>query len=230
MKGKIRKIISLALMAVMLFGCFGITGCQDNTVQLQAQIDALQAELEQQAGKMQTLESEKEELNEMITQLETENKSLMDRVEKLEWSDQIQKGAFYSLQEAYEKEFLTREDLMHIAYFEYGKVEEMRGDAIVSVEFTPKTPKPTLDEKTEEYLKQAYYEKNKEMFSNEGYFSREAGMKCITIEQYFGIYNNCFLFSMEVRFLYGFTWVKDYWIDNVRFWDDEKNFIVAFHI
>ena len=51
MKGKIRKIISLALMAVMLFGCFGITGCQDNTVQLQAQIDALQAELEQQAGK-----------------------------------------------------------------------------------------------------------------------------------------------------------------------------------
>ena len=104
MKGKIRKIISLALMAVMLFGCFGITGCQDNTVQLQAQIDALQAELEQQAGKMQTLESEKEELNETITQLETENKSLMDRVEKLEWNDQIQKGAFYSLQEAYEKD------------------------------------------------------------------------------------------------------------------------------
>ena len=27
MKGKIRKIISLALMTVMLFGCFGITGC-----------------------------------------------------------------------------------------------------------------------------------------------------------------------------------------------------------
>ena len=75
MKGKIRKIISLALMAVMLFGCFGITGCQDNTVQLQAQIDALQAELEQQAGKMQTLESEQEELKETITQLETENKS-----------------------------------------------------------------------------------------------------------------------------------------------------------
>ena len=63
------------------------------------------------------------------SQLETENKSLMDRVEKLEWSDQIQKGAFYSLQEAYEKEFLTREDLMHIAYFEYGKVEEKKAAA-----------------------------------------------------------------------------------------------------
>ena len=52
-----KKIMSVIMSIVMLFGCFGIVGCQDNTVQLQAQIDALQAELEQQAGKMQTLES-----------------------------------------------------------------------------------------------------------------------------------------------------------------------------
>ena len=220
MKGKIRKIISLALMAVMLFGCFGITGCQDNTVQLQAQIDALQAELEQQAGKMQTLESEKEELNETITQLETENKSLMDRVEKLEWNDQIQKGAFYSLQEAYEKGFLTREDLRHIAYFKDGKLEELRGETIVSVEFTPKTPKPMLDEKTEEYLKRAYYQKNEKLFKSIEKYGYSISDIIFTI--YLGKYNDCYVVEMKSPIIDTDCGIYQYSVGNIMFdwWGD----------
>ena len=42
-----KKIINVVMSAVMLFGAISFAGCQDNTAGLQAQIDELQAKLEE---------------------------------------------------------------------------------------------------------------------------------------------------------------------------------------
>ena len=96
-----RKIISVVLSAVMLFGTISFAGCQDNTAGLQAQIDELQAKLEEktetieelqgqvesQAGKIEQLETTKADLDEEISTLKEENEVLLERMKELHYAN-----------------------------------------------------------------------------------------------------------------------------------------------
>ena len=101
-----KKIMSVVMSIVMLFGVGSFAGCQDNTAGLQAQIDELQAKLEEQAVN--------------IKELERGNSSLRDKVTELEKESSNAPGVFYSLESAYEEGWLTKEDLLSIAYYNQG--------------------------------------------------------------------------------------------------------------
>lgn len=82
-------------------------------------------------------------------------------------------GEFYTLQEAYESNFITVNDLMHISYFKNGEVYKVEpgGDFNDSsnwekVEFVPEKNLTLLDNETENAIKTAFYNKHIEYFKD----------------------------------------------------------------
>lgn len=156
MKKLCSVIISLMLGIVALFG---IAGCNSGT----------QSELQ---GKIDELQSRIEELEYRIERLEKQLNG-----ESLE-------GSFYSLYDAYDNGWLTKEDLMSIAYYNnrgrWGN-EEIMGKTYKPA---PKTPE-VLSEETELKIKStAARDFNKE--NNTEYTGDD-----FTITEYYGTYGRC---------------------------------------
>ncbi len=91
------------------------------------------------------------------------------------------KGDFYTLQEAYNLELLTRDDLKSIAYYHNGTGDD---ESFVPL---PKTPE-TLSVETENAIKETRaYD-----FRNMGTHPiKDAKIEDITIHKYYGTYNDC---------------------------------------
>lgn len=108
------------------------------------------------------------------------------------------KGDFYSLQEAYDLELLTQDDLKNIAYYlsvDGGVEDENEDDSFVPL---PKTPE-VLSIETENAIKEtrAYYLRNLSPHS-----IQDAKADGIRIFLYFGTYNNCVAVMMYDYFAY----------------------------
>jgi len=131
-------------------------------------------------------------------------------------------GKFYSLQEAYELELLTREDIMHIVYYyrnsgrvveviddsaydyyegyqfkwryEYWKLPEEAWTVLAKVDFVPQIETPVIDTNVEQDIKLAYYEKYRESIYVDD------GIGIVQIKQYLGEYNNCYAVEMYGAF------------------------------
>ena len=85
-------------------------------------------------------------------------------------------GAFYTLEEAYEAGFLTREDLMSIAYYHQGSEDET---------FSPIPLCPeTLGKETERGIKETHLASIREEFPT-------ADLDDVHILEYYGTYGDC---------------------------------------
>jgi hypothetical protein len=118
----------------------------------------------------------------------------------------------YSMREAFDAGYLTREDLKHIAYFLMSEVFEVEGiwhdetfgayatvkDTMTRVDFTPFVLQ-SLDSQTTNELKQAYYKSNLCLF-----LCHNVGIeKGITAFDYLGSYNDSSVVHMRLSFVDG---------------------------
>lgn len=87
-------------------------------------------------------------------------------------------GTLYSLQEAYEYGFLTKEDLEQIAYYN-NKNEK---------------PEKELDPKIEQKIKEALAEERTKNDWNYDFYGRPAQAEDFEIEKYYGEYRGCYAF------------------------------------
>lgn len=95
-------------------------------------------------------------------------------------------GVFYTLKGAYNAGYLTKEEIMSIAYYHNGG--RVYNEEIMSEKYTPipKTPQE-LSEKTVDKIKEnAVYE-----YNSEQYPKTKATADGFTINQYYGTYGSC---------------------------------------
>ena len=112
-------------------------------------------------------------------------------------------GTFYTVTEAYEKGYLTREQVMSIAYYHNGgnsKNEDIMGEDYVPL---PKAP-GELSSETENAIKQVhlnfYYEDND-----------YAELSGVRIDRYYGTYNGCVVVmtSDDYSGTTGLEWIEE---------------------
>ena len=149
---KIKTILIVLLLAIV--SLFGFVGCVSSSQsELQSKIDELQSRIEE-------LEEQIRERDERIKELEKENV-----------------GTLYTLQEAYDNGYLTKEDLEQIAY--HVNENELSG---------------TLDSKIERAIKEA----EADIWRNRANHPEpEATAEEFTIEKYFGVYGRCYVVGID---------------------------------
>ena len=112
-------------------------------------------------------------------------------------------GKFYTVTEAYENGYLTREQVMSIAYYHNGgnyKNEEIMGEDYKPLSITPKT----LSVQAENSIKQTHL--------NEYYEGKDyAELSGIRIDSYYGTYNGCFvvMISDDYSGTAGIVWIEE---------------------
>ena len=134
---------------------------------------------------------------------------------------EYKKGNFYSFEEAYNQGRITREDIMHVCYYAFGKVYEgEKGIAekdLREIEFQPTVELGSLSENVLADIKQNYYEENKsEFYDRNG--NKLGGVENLQID-FFGKYGaayvvsvNCDLWeyncSVWVESIDGIAWIE----------------------
>ena len=115
----------------------------------------------------------------------------------------IEAGTFYTVTEAYENGWLTREEVMSIAYYHNGG--NRYNEDIMDENYTPlpKTPK-VLSKKTENSIKQTHLNRH---YQGEDY----AELSGVRIDMYYGTYNGCVavFISDEYSGTTGAEWVEE---------------------
>ena len=93
-----KKSVSVIMSVMMLFSAISFAGCQqDETALLRAQVDGLQAKLDEKIETVEELKTLIEKQTERIEELEEINQEILDDI--YEWAPS---GEFYSLELAYE--------------------------------------------------------------------------------------------------------------------------------
>ena len=95
-------------------------------------------------------------------------------------------GTFYTLQKAYDEGYLTKEEIMSIAYYHNGG--RVYNEEIMSEEYTPipKTPQELSEETVNKIKENAAYE-----YNSEHNHETKATADGFTINQYYGTYGSC---------------------------------------
>lgn len=127
-------------------------------------------------------------------------------------------GEFYTLQEAYDQELLTQEDLKSIAYYHNGASEDE------SFESIPKTPE-ILSKKTEKAIKETRAYNLRTRSSNP---ISKAKAKDVTILSYHGTYNNCVALMMDDVYHDYTDALREVTIAGVLFRYSNSNSIIVF--
>ncbi len=134
--------------------------------------------------------------------------------------EKTKEGNFFTVTEAYEKSYLTREQVMSIAYYHNGG--RSQNEEIMSEDYQPllKTPEK-LSEVTEVSLRQTYIDhrwKEEDLKANE----ELAGEKLqVTIFEYNGTYGDCIAVMMTDNFT-GYTcalWTEQVGDINIQYSD-----------
>lgn len=109
-------------------------------------------------------------------------------------------GTFYTLEEAYEAGFLTRDDLMSIAYYHNGGREH--NESIMDEEYAPKprVPQELSEEMSSKIRNTAAYDYRNDEFMN----APEAVADDFQIIEYCGTYNDCVAIMMTDNYT-GYT-------------------------
>ena len=115
-------------------------------------------------------------------------------------------GAFFSLQEAYDKGWLTQNDLMSIAYYHSGG--RLYNEEIMPEDYSPQPKMPEiLSDETQLKIKSTAAKEYREEYK-----ITEAEAVGFTINQYCGTYGNCVVVMM--RDVYSGT-TGEVWTDTV---------------
>lgn len=112
-------------------------------------------------------------------------------------------GKFYTLEEAYNLNLITKDDLKSIAYY-FNKVE--------SNDFVPKPKNPeSIDKKTERLIKKTYL---RDILEEPG-----LSIKGVHIYEYYGTYNGCIALRITDSYnRYDYYFYEEYIIDGVSFY------------
>ena len=130
-------------------------------------------------------------------------------------------GAFYTVEEAYEAGYLTREDLMSIAYYHNGGREYNENCMPESYQPAPMQPEE-IDTATANAIKDEYIEEFRPDY--------EATREDIFIDHYYGCYNGAFAVIISDNFS-DFPGVIDFVeIDGVTFYYPLVNYIKIWKI
>ncbi len=170
--GKTKKILVAFVVAIVTAFCFA--GCNANTDELQRRIEELESQLQVRDEKMAQLEESLEKL--------TEENS----------------GAIYTVQEAYDNGYLTKADLMSIAYYHNGGRQHNEQIMDEAYNPAPKTPE-TLNDKTELLIKRVAAKDYRD-----NYDITEAEASGFTITEYDGTYGDCIAVMTEDEYT-GYT-------------------------
>ena len=135
----------------------------------------------------------------------------------------LETGTFYTVSEAYENGFLTREQVMSIAYYYHEGYDSTQCDEkIISEDFTPFPKSPeTLNKKTDKAIKTSFYNsaywaqyENKRTFDDIGYV-------------YYGTYGNAVavIVSAGIEGVSTVSWKEEVG-DCIIHYRDEKRILV----
>ncbi|MCH5164252.1 MAG: hypothetical protein J1F36_04470, partial [Clostridiales bacterium] len=152
------------------------------------------------------LEEKNKQQSDRVSELEEQNRRQADKIENLEeqiedlefelsLSLAVYAGDSYPIETAYENGWLTRDDIMHISYFQYGVVIGGTRDDLGSdyeIEFVPTKKTPELSERAKKAIKTA--EANR--VRNNGAYS-DATPDNVYIDDYLGVYNGYAVMRME---------------------------------
>jgi len=128
-------------------------------------------------------------------------------------------GRLYSFKEAYERELLTKEDFMNIAYYRHGKVTVQEDGAEKEIDFQPTIEQSEMSDRLEKILKAAISQAYQETGS-----SREEDD--VTIIQYFGVYNGSYAVEYQIEGIYkGSAVMPDAIVDNIVFGYSPNNML-----
>ena len=201
-----KKLISIILCISMAItvGCF-VTGCGNDEVlkkldglqtELQAQggkIDELQTELQAQGEKIDVLQTQNTQLTEKLKEMQAELDKQAKEIENLKLKTATQ-GEFYSLQEAYDNGYLTKEDLENIAYYNNNKLL---------------TYPETIDETVAALIKEdaANIRRNQDKLP-----ILDAKAEDFEILKYYGTYNGCYVVLLNEPYDKFFTVIIDEWV------------------
>lgn len=107
-------------------------------------------------------------------------------------------GTFYTIEEAYENGWLTRNDLMEVCYHRFGEVwigESSDSNTWIKYEYNPQNMLSPLEMTVENDIKETYYSLHKsEFFDQDG--NSLGGIDDLSV-QYYGTYNNSYVIVIE---------------------------------
>lgn len=191
-------VIALFLGVVMMFG---VAGCNsDAQNELNKKISDLESRIEQMEESLAERDSTIEDLNDQI-------KKSDERIEQME-RELAEKtdGAFYTLQEAYDMGWLTKANVMRIAYYHNGG--RIYNEEIMSETYKPlpKTPE-VLSNLTESKIKSTAAKEYREKYNMQ--YAEVDGFR---ITEYCGTYGDCV--AVMLRDDYSDA-ASVYWIDSV---------------
>ena len=112
---------------------------------------------------------------------DTGNSDIEQGNDDIKSPDSYISGEFYTLQEAYDSGYLTREDLLSIAYYHNGGITE--NEELISHDFTPKQKN---SEGISELIKNSIINLYKTTYLSD---LKDVSNKDIIIDQYYGTYN-----------------------------------------
>ncbi|MDE5545882.1 MAG: hypothetical protein K2I88_00300 [Anaeroplasmataceae bacterium] len=118
-------------------------------------------------------------------------------------------GELYSLEEAYNKNLLSREDLLNVAYY-YNKE-----NGVENSDFTPKTLDPeVLSSKMENEARKAQKKYLEQSYKN-------VTLEDVKVVGYYGTYNNCVvvLFNSSSCITSDILFLEEYTIEDVKFFN-----------
>ena len=171
-----KKLFISVFILVALVAAF-ICGCNDESAALKQRLDSLE---------------------EKVVDLENDNERLLEMLYGLGFQD----GEFYSLQQAYEVGWLTKEDLKSIAYYHNGGIEG--NEEVMGADFEPQPKMPkVIDKMTELSIKQTYCNNLRE--------ESNAKPSGVTIERYYGAYSNCYAVVLDSIYIDHYANVVDEW-------------------
>ncbi|MCL2676140.1 MAG: hypothetical protein FWE84_06150 [Firmicutes bacterium] len=124
--------------------------------------------------------------------------------------DQRPQKDFWELKEAYDKGWLSREDLMHITYFNTGEVVEVIENPyrLIKIDFTPEMEAPALDSSTKSELEDTFRSYLHQM---------DYRLSTAIADKFLGEYNGCYV--VQFRFTNGWSepMVRTLFIGGIRF-------------
>lgn len=214
MKNKLLSLCILVLLSCCLIGC-------DGKRNIQKQIDVLQDQLLKQEEQINILKNNHNQDSNLIEELKNINEGLENDIFELEIDLKLAKnepfGKIFSLEEAYEKGFLSVNDLKSIAYYQNGG--RKGNEDVLDVDYVPNL-KDTLNAKTAKLIKEtvAFDYRNLDKMP-----ILEAKAEDITIVNYYGTYS----FYAAVMLTDCFSMYSDtettMTIANIRFYFNNSN-------
>ena len=185
----VKKVLSIVVAVVVLFALCACNGNSD----LIKKIDELESTVQSQADKITELEEKNKQQSDRVTELEEQNKQQADKIEDLIEDLELELSlllAVYTknycpIETAYENGWLTRDDIMHISYFQYGVVIEGTLDDMSTwqeIEFEPTKKTPKLSERAKKAIRVAEANRYKDVYP-------DASPDSVYIYDYLGEYN-----------------------------------------